>query len=77
MKTVALVLGIVLLLAGVACFVPGVSDNGMLFGKFPMSTPLAIAFIVTGVVGLMIGVSRRRDIVAPRADGVRDMRDLP
>lgn len=77
MKTVALLLGIVLLLAGVACFVPGVSDGGMLFGRFPMSTPLAIAFIVTGVVGVMIGVSRRRELVPPRAEGVRDLRDLP
>jgi len=77
MKTVALLLGIVLLLAGIACFVPGVSDNGMLFNTFRMSTPLAIAFIVTGVVGVMIGVSRRREIVPPRADGVRDLRDLP
>ena len=77
MKTVALILGIVLLLAGVACFVPGVSDNGMLFGTFPMSTPLAIAFIVTGAVGVMIGVSRSREIAPPRAEGVRDLRDLP
>ena len=77
MKTVALLLGIVLFLAGIACFVPGVSGNGMLFGMFPMSTPLAIAFIVTGVVGVMIGVSRRRELVPPRAEGVRDLRDLP
>ena len=77
MKTVALLLGIVLLLAGVACFVPGVSDNGMLFGKFPMSTPLALAFIITGAVGVMIGVSRRRErLASPRADGTRDLRDL-
>ena len=76
MKTVALLLGIVLLLAGVACFIPGVSDNGMLFGRVPMSTPLAIAFIVTGVVGVMIGVARRRELAPPRMDGTRDMRDL-
>ena len=77
MKTVALILGIVLLLAGVACFIPGVSENGMLFGTFPMSTPLAIAFIVTGAVGVMIGVTRRRTLSPPRADGTRDLRDLP
>ena len=77
MKTVALLLGIVLLLAGVACFVPGVSENGMLFGTFPMSTPLALAFIITGAVGVMIGVSRRRELAPPRTDGTRDMRDLP
>ena len=77
MKTVALLLGIVLLLAGVACFVPGVSENGMLFGAFPTSTPLALAFIITGAAGIMIGLTRRREIAPPRADGTRDMRDLP
>ena len=77
MKTVALLLGIVLLLAGIACFIPGVSDNGMLFNTFRMSTPLAIAFIVTGAVGVMIGLSHRREQLAPpRTDGVRDLRDL-
>ena len=75
MKVVALLIGIALLVAGVACFVPGVAADGMLFG-FPVSTPLAIAFIVTGAVGIMIGLSRRRDIVAPRADGAHDLRDL-
>ena len=77
MKTVALLLGIALLLAGVACFVPGVSENNMLFGTFPMSTPLALAFIITGAVGVMIGVTRRREIAPPRVDGSRDLRDLP
>ena len=76
MKTVALLIGIVLLLAGVACFIPGVSDGGMLFGKFPMSTPLAIAFIVTGAIGVMIGLSHRRELAPPRVDGARDLRDL-
>ena len=76
MKTVALLIGIVLLLAGVACFIPGVSDGGMLFGKFPMSTPLAIACIVTGAIGVMIGLSHRRELAPPRADGTRDLRDL-
>jgi hypothetical protein len=74
---VALLVGIVLLLAGVACFVPGVSDGGMLFGRFPMSTPMAIAFVVTGVVGVMIGLSHRREIAPPTRDpNVRDLRDL-
>ena len=76
MKTAALVIGVLLLLAGAACFVPGVAANGMLFGTFPVSTPLAIAFIVTGVVGLMIGMSRTRAIAPPRVDGSPDLRDL-
>lgn len=76
MKMLALVIGLVLLLAGVACFVPGVAADGMLFGMFPASTPLAIAFIVTGAVGLMIGLSRTRELAPPRVDGGHDLRDL-
>ena len=75
MKTLALVVGLALLAAGVACFIPGVAVDGMLFGMFPVSTPLAIAFIVTGAVGVMIGLSRRRNLVEPRGAG-RDMRDI-
>ena len=76
MKVVALLIGIVLLLAGVACFIPGVANDGMLFGTFPVSTPLAIAFIVTGAVGLMIGLRRERTLAPPRVDGTHDLRDL-
>lgn len=76
MKMLALVIGLVLLLAGVACFVPGVAGDGMLFGMFPVSTPLAIAFIVTGGVGLMIGLSRTRSLAPPRVEGGHDLRDL-
>jgi hypothetical protein len=77
MKMVALLLGIVLLLAGVACFVPGVSDGGMLFGRIPMSTPMALAFIVTGAVGVMIGLSHRREqLTTTRDPNARDLRDL-
>ena len=76
MKMAALVIGVLLMLAGAACFVPGVAANGMMFGAFPVSTPLAIAFIVTGVVGIMIGMSRTRSIPPPRVDGSHDLRDL-
>ena len=75
MKTIALLVGLVLLGLGIACFVPGLAADGMMFGMFPVSTPLAIAFIVTGAVGVMIGLSRRRELHATRGDG-RDMRDL-
>jgi hypothetical protein len=76
MKTIALLVGLVLLGLGIACFVPGIAADGLMFGMFPVSTPLAIAFIVTGAVGVMIGLSRRRELATPRADGVRDMRDM-
>ena len=76
MKTVALLLGIALVLLGVACFVPGLTENGQLFHTFNVSTPLAIAFVVTGIVGVMIGISHRRQLAPPRADGTHDLRDL-
>ena len=73
MKTAALVIGFILLAVGIACFVPGVAVDGALFG-FPVSTPLAIAFIVTGALGVMIGLSRRRDL--PATHGPDDMRGI-
>ena len=75
MKTIALVVGFVLLGLGVACFIPGVAPDGMLLGMFPVGMPLALAFIVSGAVGIMIGLSRRRALQPPRGPG-RDMRDL-
>jgi hypothetical protein len=74
MKTVALVIGFILLALGVACFIPGVAVDGALFG-FPVSMPLAIAFIITGAIGIMIGMRRKRVLVPPRGDGP-DLRDL-
>jgi hypothetical protein len=77
MKTAALVIGFVLLALGVACFVPGLATEGVLFGMFPVSMPLAIAFVVSGAVGVMIGLSRRRDLAPPRASSSgNDLRDL-
>ena len=74
MKTVALIVGLVLLGLGVACFVPGLATDGVLFGMFPVTMPLAIAFIITGAVGLMIGLSRTRGLPPPRDPG--DMRGV-
>ena len=76
MKTLATIIGFILLALGVACFIPGLADNGQLFGRFPVSTPMAIAFIVTGVVGLVIGLSHRRPLDVPRSPDGRDLRDL-
>ena len=76
MKTTALIIGFALLALGVACFVPGVASDGVLFGMFPVSTTLAIAFLVTGAVGLLIGFSRRRAL-SPTARGPGpDLRDM-
>lgn len=75
MKTIALVIGFALLALGVACYVPGVASDGMLFGMFPVSMPLAVAFLVTGAIGLMIGFSRRRQLSPTRSSGA-DLRDI-
>jgi hypothetical protein len=75
MKTLALLIGLVLLGLGIACFVPGLAADGVLFGMFPVSTPLAIAFIATGAVGIMIGLSRRRELPTVTGDG-QDLRNF-
>ena len=73
MKTAALIIGLVLLGLGVAAMVPGLAVDGVLFGMFPVTMPLAIAFIVTGAIGIMIGLSRTRGLPPPHAPG--DLRD--
>lgn len=75
MKTFALVIGIALLALGIAGFVPGLAVDGVLFGLFPVTMPLCIAFIVTGAIGVMIGLSRRRPLTPPATSG-HDLRDL-
>ena len=75
MKTAALVIGLLLLALGIACFIPGLATDGTLFGMFPISTGLAIAFIVTGFVGIMIGSKRERDLPTVSSDG-NDLRNF-
>ena len=76
MKTVALVIGIVLLLAGIAGFIPQLTPGGMLFGVMPMDMLRSVLFLVTGVAGIMIGVTHRRALVEPRVEGRRDLREM-
>lgn len=76
MKTIALIIGFALLALGVACFVPGLATDGVLFGMFPVSMPLALAFVVTGAVGIMIGLSRKRGVHSTRSSSGPDLRDL-
>jgi uncharacterized protein DUF4383 len=76
MKTVALVIGIVLLLAGIAGFIPQLTPGGLLFGVMPMDTLRSVLFLLTGVVGIMIGATHRRALVEPRVEGRRDLREM-
>ena len=74
MKTLALVIGVVLLAIGISGFVPQLNHDGMLFGVMPMDQLRSILFIVTGVFGILIGVTRRRaPLVTNGTAG--DMRD--
>jgi hypothetical protein len=75
MKTLVLLLGIALLALGIAALVPGLAVDGVLFGMFPVTTGLALAFIATGAVGVMIGLSNRRELPPMRGDG-HDLRNL-
>ncbi len=77
MKALALVIGVVLLAVGVAGFVPQLNPDGMLFGVMPMDQLRSILFIVTGAMGILIGVTRRRETYVARTGGDgRVMRDL-
>jgi hypothetical protein len=75
MKVLALVVGIALVAIGVAGFVPQLMESGMLFGVMPMDPLRNILFIATGAIGVMIGLTRRRELDAPRGTG-RDLRDF-
>ena len=69
MKTVALVLGVVLLALGVAGFVPDLNPDGRLFGAIPMNTVYSILFVISGLAGIAIGLSHRRTMIPPSSSG--------
>ena len=72
MKTVALLLGFVLLALGVAGFVPGLNPDGLLFGVMPMNTMMSILFVASGLAGIAIGMSGRRHLAPPASSGDGD-----
>jgi hypothetical protein len=75
MKALALVIGIVLLAIGISGFIPQLNPDGMLFGVMPMDQLRSILFIVTGAIGVLIGVTHRsRTYVTTAGDG-RDLRE--
>ena len=74
MKAVALLLGVALLALGIAGFVPGLNQDGLLFGILPVNTVFSALFILSGIAGIVIGTSNRRTLVpTSRGDG-QDMR---
>lgn len=69
MKIVALLIGIALLAIGIAGFVPGLVADGALFGVLPMDTLRSALFIITGAVGVMIGLAGRRELPPTTSNG--------
>lgn len=69
MKIVALLIGLALLAIGIAGFVPGLVADGVLFGVLPTDTLRSALFAVTGVVGIMIGLSGRRELPPTTSTG--------
>ena len=69
MKVLALLIGFILLAIGIAGFVPALTPDGVLFGVLPMDTLRAGLFIVTGAVGIMIGLSGRRELPPTTSNG--------
>ena len=65
MKILALIAGVVFLLAGIAGFL----------GKIAMVPMYGAVLAFAGVIFIMYGATRRRDLVPPRGTG-RDLRDL-
>ena len=64
MKALTLILGVVLLAAGVAGF----------FGVLPLDFMRSALFAITGAVGVMIGLSHRRALVPASSTSESDMR---
>ena len=75
MKAVALIIGVVLLAAGVAGIIPGLNNDGIVFGFMPMDMIRSVLFIVTGLVGVAIGMSSRRAVVPTSGTSENDLRN--
>ena len=60
LKTIAIVFGIVLLLAGIAGFVPALTPGGKLLGIFAVNTMHNIVHVATGIVALITGFASDR-----------------
>lgn len=73
MKVLALAIGCILLAIGVAGFVPALTPDGVLFGVLPVDTLRNALFVITGAVGIMIGLHSRREL-PPTTSDANDLR---
>lgn len=73
MKVLALIIGFILLAIGIAGFVPALTPDGVLFGVLPMDMLRSALFIISGAVGIMIGLNTRREL-PPTTNNANDLR---
>jgi hypothetical protein len=74
MKVVALLIGVALLALGVAGFVPGLNQDGLLFGVVPVNPVISGLFVLSGIAGIVIGTSNRRTLIPTNRVSSQDMR---
>ncbi len=56
-KKLAQVMGIILLIIGILGFIPGVTNNELLFGAFSVNAAWNIIYIIIGLIGAYVGMS--------------------
>jgi len=74
MKVLALLIGVALLALGIAGFIPGLNQDGLLFGVLPVNAVFSVLFILSGIAGIVIGTSNRRNLVPSNRPNANDMR---
>ena len=57
MKSLAFIAGVVLLLLGIAGFVPALCPNEMLFGVFAADTAQNLFHVITGILAIALGAA--------------------
>jgi hypothetical protein len=74
MKGLPIFAGIVLILIGVAGFVPALSPDGVLFGFIALQDIGKYVLIGAGVLLAVAGFVRRRVVAVPTGPDLRDLR---
>jgi len=59
-KNLAIIFGIVLVVLGVAGFIPALAPSGMLFGVFAVDAMHNTVHLLTGAIALAVGLSSER-----------------
>ncbi len=75
MKYVALLLGIMALVLGIASFVPAALVDGLLFGLVQVSVIGALGLMAVGVLGIIAGLAPTHELVERQAPVPHDLRE--